>query len=636
MKKLKYYILLFCIAVSIPLFYVVWWTYDTLAAEERSKLRFFTESLFGEMENEMAALLEREENRTVDAYSFKLSENNTAVKDAMAFSLEPFILGYLQNNPDGSFQTPVVKDLNTIPSEYRNRVKKLEEINRIFNQRKWIIAGKASLPAPVKKVSEEKKEKQTTKPDFAGQYLSSEKQASKRLYLGKKKARVEIITQWQAANLAQKEDKEIRALSGTDTVFKTMKPEAKKGVDLLRDSVTSQMEQVKRQSTQPLETIDVAPYGFQVEVAPFQAMFIDKTHVFIFRRVEIRNRIYRQGFVLMVKPFLHHLVSVHYDSQPIAGFTRLSFMVQNRGDRMDLFAAGAASEHGDLISDRTFPAPFDFLYVAIRADQFPISPARRSLNIALGIFGAFMLLGLFAIYHSTRKVLDLSERRAGFVSSVTHELKTPLTNIRMYIEMLEQGMASDVDQEQAYFKVLGSESARLSRLINNVLELSRLEKKQRHFKVSEGVFDDVPAKAAKIMEGTLLKEGFALDIRQNSSAVFLYDREVMIQVLINLMDNCVKFGRHAREKKITIRVDLQGDRVYIGISDTGPGIPKRALKKVFDDFYRVDNDLTRTTGGTGIGLALVKKIVRGLGGTVKASNNKDVGCTITLIFPVKK
>ena len=110
----------------------------------------------------------------------------------------------------------------------------------------------------------------------------------------------------------------------------------------------------------------------------------------------------------------------------------------------------------------------------------------------------------------------------------------------------------------------------------------------------------------------------------------------MIQVLINLIENSMKFGKTADKREITIstHIDDDEDRVQIRISDTGPGIPRNALKKVFNDFYRVDNSLTRTTRGTGIGLALVKKFVALMGGTVRAENNAGPGCTITISLPV--
>jgi signal transduction histidine kinase len=107
----------------------------------------------------------------------------------------------------------------------------------------------------------------------------------------------------------------------------------------------------------------------------------------------------------------------------------------------------------------------------------------------------------------------------------------------------------------------------------------------------------------------------------------------MVQVLINLIENRLKFGQSASPKEIRVHTRQEGDRVKIMVSDTGPGIPRQALKKIFDDFYRVDNSLTRTTRGTGIGLALVKKFIRLMGGTVTAANNDGPGCTITISMP---
>lgn len=247
-----------------------------------------------------------------------------------------------------------------------------------------------------------------------------------------------------------------------------------------------------------------------------------------------------------------------------------------------------------------------------------------------------MILGLLAIYQSARAIVALSEKRSQFVSSVTHELKTPLTNIRMYIEMLEQGIAPTPEREQEYLAILGAESARLSSLINNVLELARLEKKQRHFDLQEGQLDDVLQEVQTIMSEKLSQEGFSLAIMQGDIPTFSYDREVLVQILVNLLENSMKFGKHLPTREITISTATEPGGVSISVSDSGPGIPHHALKRVFDDFYRVDNDLTRSTGGTGIGLALVRKFATALGGTVRAGNNSGPGSTITLVLPTEK
>jgi signal transduction histidine kinase len=110
----------------------------------------------------------------------------------------------------------------------------------------------------------------------------------------------------------------------------------------------------------------------------------------------------------------------------------------------------------------------------------------------------------------------------------------------------------------------------------------------------------------------------------------------MVQILINLIENSIKFGRDYATRQITVRVAGGDDHVAVTVADTGPGIPSRDLKKVFDDFYRVEGALSRTTGGTGIGLSLVQKFMQAMGGSVTAANNNGPGCTITLRLPRRR
>jgi signal transduction histidine kinase len=206
----------------------------------------------------------------------------------------------------------------------------------------------------------------------------------------------------------------------------------------------------------------------------------------------------------------------------------------------------------------------------------------------------------------------------------------------MYIEMLEQGIAKSPDREQEYFRILDSEGVRLSHLINNVLEMSKLERHQRQLNMQTGSIAEVVSEVEMVMAQRLKQEGFTLIVQPGEIPPFRYDREVMIQVLLNLIENSMKFGKDAPERDICIRTRLKGSLVNIMVSDTGPGIPRQALKKIFNDFYRVENSLTSTTRGTGIGLALVKKFVQLMGGTVTAANNSGAGCTITISLPLLK
>jgi signal transduction histidine kinase len=387
---------------------------------------------------------------------------------------------------------------------------------------------------------------------------------------------------------------------------------------------------------------DVLPEGaaktrdeenFQVEVAPLQSVLIGADQMFIFRRIMIDQKIYRQGFILKMHAFLKYLTQNYFSAQPMADYANLRLQVMDQGREIAMVQGGVLAHNPKFILNRTFPSPFAFLSATLSSDEIPRSTGRNTLMIMMVVLVAIFLVGLFAIYKSARTIVDLSERRSQFVSSVTHELKTPLTNIRMYIEMLEQGIAKDPEREQEYFQIINSEGSRLSRLINNVLDLAKLEKKQRSLNLTRGTFEEVVAEVQTVMQAKLQQEGFTLKIAQEDIRPFKYDREAMIQVLINLVENSIKFCRSALKKEIMIRIYQEQKRVKIAVSDHGPGIPRHALKKIFDDFYRVDNDLARKTRGTGIGLALVKKFIKLIGGDVTAENNPGDGCTITISLP---
>jgi signal transduction histidine kinase len=645
MKKLKLLILIFSLALCIPLAYFVLRTYYGLEQEEVATLSYFAETLFDEMEQTLAVMVQKEESRAVDEYNFLVSPSNRQ-RDAGEMQPSPlsqpsgenFVLGYFQNNPDGSFQTPLVGSGGRIPPGRSKIVAELKNANEIFN-RKRVTDTDRIQPRPAEMVAEKKAR---PKAGLADKYLDSSRSRRSREYLGQKEKRVEQITINQAANIAKQEQPQLMSGARIDDESEAPKDDrylspsgaAGKAMAPQKSKINSSWLEEAESDIGPTPSSDTDPTAnYQVEVAPLQAVFLSDSRIFIFRRIMINNQIYRQGFVLQVKAFLNHLAQNFFLTQPMAKFTGLRLSVVDQGRETDAVESGAASESPGFILNRSFPSPFSFLKATLSCQQIPRSAGRKTLTIMLIVLAVIVLLGLFAIYQSTRAIVDLSERRSQFVSSVTHELKTPLTNIRMYIEMLEQGIARTAEREQEYFRILDSEGARLSRLINNVLELSKLEQKQRHIDLQTGTFEDVITEVQAVMAEKIKQEGYVLNAEPGQIGSFKYDREVMLQVLINLIENSMKFGKSASQREISIRTARAEDGVKIMLSDTGPGIPRRDLKKIFDDFYRVENSLTRTTRGTGIGLALVKKFVRLMDGSVTAANNQGPGCTITITLP---
>jgi signal transduction histidine kinase len=620
MNSLRRLILIFALGLAVALGYLGVQAYRSLDAEEAATLAFFGEALFDEMQASAAALVRREEARPVDAYS------GPAAAALSAWPAEDFIRGYFQNDPDGGFQTPHRHPASTTPQDLRARLAELEEANRVFNRKRAEGTDRLRAEAADEAATEKRKDQLR----FAGKYLDLSRSQKAPSTLGEADSRFQAVTPEQAFNLSRLEKKQASvppapaagAFERERGKAEVMAPSRRE-----REPVASGAGRAGEAAEPP------AAEEFQAEVAPFQAVFIAADRAYVFRRIMIEGRIYRQGFVLQVDLFLSHLARTFFNSQPMAGYAHLRLRAVDQGREMRRIDAGASADRPRISLTRTFPPPLGFVHAELSCERIPASAGRGTLNLALAILAAVVVLGLLAIYHSTRRILDFSERQSRFVSAVTHELKTPLTNIRMYIEMLEQGMARDPEREQEYFRILQSEGARLTRLIGNVLELSKLEKKHRRPNLQTGTFAEVIADVEGLLQTALQQAGFRLETENTLTEPFRYDPEIMVQVLINLIENSLKFGRSSPQKKITLRLGEAGGHVRIEVADTGPGIPAKDVQKVFNDFYRAGDAVTAAAGGTGIGLALVRRFVALLGGRVSAANNPGPGCTIHIELP---
>ena len=213
MKRLKILILIFCTALSIPLGYFVLRTYWSLKQEEISELRYFAVALFDQMEEELASFVFEEESRPVDEYKYnynpspQISDSDRFIRSPLSQPpRKPYILGYLQNDPDGSFQTPLVENDEAIPPERTDLVAQLNEVNKVFNQKKT-SASKSIEAKPSETLAKRKREEVAT---FADKYLDPSRSKKKqRAYLGQEKSRVEEITSGRAVRIARRDQQEL-------------------------------------------------------------------------------------------------------------------------------------------------------------------------------------------------------------------------------------------------------------------------------------------------------------------------------------------------------------------------------------------------------------------------------------------
>jgi signal transduction histidine kinase len=199
--------------------------------------------------------------------------------------------------------------------------------------------------------------------------------------------------------------------------------------------------------------------------------------------------------------------------------------------------------------------------------------------------------------------------------------------------MLESGMVSDEEKRQDYYHTIHAESERLSRLIDNVLTLSQLE--QHHYQVHmmSGDLRSVVSEAIAMLEPHARQHGFVIEKHFADTLPSLrFDRDAVIQIVINALDNSIKFSRQSEDKRIVVHLQPDGQGVELRIRDFGPGVPAAHQRHVFEAFYRGERELTRSSKGTGIGLALVQQLSAAMGATVEAANADERGFQLAIHF----
>ncbi|SQI38509.1 Sensor histidine kinase YycG [Leminorella richardii] len=239
---------------------------------------------------------------------------------------------------------------------------------------------------------------------------------------------------------------------------------------------------------------------------------------------------------------------------------------------------------------------------------------------------AIVIVVAFLLYREFNRATQLARRQVDFVGQVSHELKTPLTNITLYAEMLKEMAQEEESASVHYLDVIVSESQRLSRLIQNVLTFTKAPKISRQ----------------EIHVGTLLEQvkdiftpvfdakGLTLELHIDGDIKVYSDADRVTQIVSNLLSNAEKYA--ADGKRVELYAQQDGERVYLGVRDFGKGLPERELRVIFQPFYRVKSSITEGVSGTGIGLTIAKQLAESLSGTLRAEN-REPGMAFILTLP---
>jgi len=267
-----------------------------------------------------------------------------------------------------------------------------------------------------------------------------------------------------------------------------------------------------------------------------------------------------------------------------------------------------------------------------------INATAETVRLALGSFialslGAIAIAG-WLVVRETRQQLELAQKKADFVSNVSHELKTPLTSIRMFAELLERDDVA-AEKRSKYLHIINLEAERLSRLINNVLDFARIEKKRKTYAKKHLDLYPVIARLWENQEAHLTESGCTATWNSTDSPWPVHaDPDAIAQALINLFSNAEKYGGPAKE--IEFQVWKEAGKLHLAVLDSGPGITREEERKIFDAFYRSNNALSSETQGSGLGLTLARKIVEDHRGTLTYDRRQNGGSRFTITLPLEE
>ncbi|UHD14493.1 sensor histidine kinase [Thiocapsa bogorovii] len=679
-RRLRLVLGLFFVALAIPAGLLIHQAFGHLKWAAFRQHQLLAEELAARIDTRLRDIVQAEEARAVVDYGFLIATGDGAGTVPQRSSLArypvstalPGLVGYFQVDAAGALTTPLVpprdgdaRALGIAPGELAAREALDERIRGILTDNRLVQGARIEadalpeVPMPAGRRDKDRlgladsdrqraaPAEEQVRPQAAFDRLAEIDTSPMREQKTQARSRLGRI---EDLNLDERFQQATPAAPALDNAFRTS--------ELQGDGAPEQGLQ-RKESRVPALAGAIAPESvgvsdpeaeaagpaislFETEVEPFRMSLLDSGHFVLFRQVRQDGQRLIQGVLVEQTPFLRGGIEDVFRQTLLSQTTDL--VVAWDGDVLAAYPSQASRGYlsradelrGALLLRTRLSAPLQGMELLFSVGRLPTAPGAHLVYWIAAVLVAILCGGIFLIYRLGLRQIALARQQQDFVSAVSHELKTPLTSIRMYGELLREGWVPE-ERRTSYYAYIHDESERLSRLIENVLQLARMTRNdlRLHLRaVSAGeLMELIRSKVTSRIE----RAGFTLNIdcgAQAAAAVVSVDEDAFSQILINLVDNAVKFSAGAERKQVDIgcRLADPGTLVF-WVRDYGPGVPPAQMRKIFRLFYRVEGGLTRETAGTGIGLALVRQLAEAMGGTVHVAN-REPGAELCLCVPV--
>ncbi len=258
---------------------------------------------------------------------------------------------------------------------------------------------------------------------------------------------------------------------------------------------------------------------------------------------------------------------------------------------------------------------------------------RRLLSAGLAAIVLLLAGGSYLLWRVVQRELAVARLQTDFVAAVSHEFRTPLTSLHHITELLEEDDDLPVERRKAFYGVLGRSTERLTRLVESLLDFSRMEGGRKPYDLQPVDAGEIAAQVVSDFQKEGIAAGFRIDLNVEGPSALSADPGALTHALRNLLDNAIKYS--PRQRDVSVSVRAQGREVAIAVRDRGMGIPPQERKEIFRKFMRGSQAKRLGIQGTGLGLAMVSHIVRAHGGTIELESEEGHGSTFRLVLPAR-